>query len=100
MTVPEGQQTGTGAYEDAARREKILGRFLMSVGAVTTAPAPLLPQVQSGISISDVCSKPEYVALAREIVAQRTLVLASYPVESGHSHIIMAAHDLRKPVRF
>jgi hypothetical protein len=98
--VPDGQQTDTGAYEDAARREKIIGRFLMSVGAVTVAPAPLLPQEQSGISISDVCSKPEYAAPAREIVVQRTLVLASYPVESGQSHIITAARDLRKSVGF
>lgn len=46
---------------------KIVSRFLLSVGAATIAPSALLAQEHSGISISDVCSKPEYAEQSQKL---------------------------------
>lgn len=46
---------------------KIVSRFLLSVGAVTAAPAALLAQEHSGIAISDVCSKPEFAEQSEKL---------------------------------
>lgn len=40
--------------------KKIISRFLITVGAATVAPSAVLAQEHSGVSISDVCSNPDY----------------------------------------
>jgi hypothetical protein len=71
---------------------KIVSRFLMSVGAVTAAPAPLLAQENSGISISDVCSKPEYAEQSAKLWKQvqavdKTEVYIAYLEACGSSDL-------------
>jgi hypothetical protein len=47
--------------------KKIVSRFLLSMGAATLAPSALLAQEHSGISMSDVCSKPEYAEQSQKL---------------------------------
>ncbi|RYI33176.1 MAG: hypothetical protein EON48_03320 [Acetobacteraceae bacterium] len=70
--------------------KKIVSRFLISVGAMTAAPAPLLAQEHSGISIGDVCSKPEYAEQSKKLwghvqAADKTEVYIAYLEACGSS---------------
>jgi hypothetical protein len=70
--------------------KKIVSRFLLSLGAATIAPAALLAQEGSGITISDVCSKPEYAEQsaklwAHVLKADKTEVYIAYLEACGSS---------------
>jgi hypothetical protein len=69
---------------------KIVSRFLISVGAVAAAPSALLAQEHSGISISDVCSKPEYAGQSQKLwnhvkAVDKTEVYIAYLEACGSS---------------
>lgn len=70
--------------------KKIVSRFLLSLGAATIAPAALLAQEGSGITISDVCSKPEYAEQSAKLwahvqKADKTEVYIAYLEACGSS---------------
>ena len=70
--------------------KKIVSRFLLSLGAATIAPTALLAQEGSGVTISDVCSKPEYSEQSAKLwshvqKADKTEVYIAYLEACGSS---------------
>lgn len=70
--------------------KKIVSRFLMSLGAATIAPTVVLAQEGSGVSISEVCSKPEYAEQSAKLwahvqAADKTEVYIAYLEACGSS---------------
>ena len=72
--------------------KKIVGRFLMSLGAATIAPTVVMAQEGSGVSISDVCTKPEYAEQSAKLwahvqEADKTEVYIAYLEACGSSNL-------------
>ena len=70
--------------------KKIVSRFLLSLGAATIAPTALLAQEGSGITISEVCSNPEYAEQSAKLwahvqKADKTEVYIAYLEACGSS---------------
>jgi hypothetical protein len=70
--------------------KNIVSRFRLSLGAVAAAPTAVLAQEGSGISINDVCSKPEYAEQSAKLwaavqKADKTEVYLAYLEACGDS---------------
>jgi hypothetical protein len=70
--------------------KRIVTRFLLSLGAAAAAPTGVLAQEGSGISITDVCTKPEYAEQSAKLwahvqQADRTEVYLAYLEACGAS---------------
>lgn len=72
--------------------KKIVSRFLLSLGAAAAAPTAVMAQEGSGISINDVCSKPEYAEQSAKLwaavqKADKTEVYLAYLEACGDSEL-------------
>lgn len=72
--------------------KRIVTRFLLSLSAATVAPTAILAQEGSGVSITDVCSKPEYAEQSAKLwaavqKADKTEVYLAYLEACGSSDL-------------
>jgi hypothetical protein len=69
---------------------KIVSRFLFSLGAAAAAPTAVFAQEGSGVSLTDVCSKPEFAEQSKKLwdhvqKADKTEVYIAYLEACGSS---------------
>jgi hypothetical protein len=72
--------------------KNIVTRFLLSLSAATVAPTAILAQEGSGVSITDVCTKPEYSEQSAKLwaavqSADKTEVYLAYLEACGASDL-------------
>ena len=72
--------------------KRIVTQFLLSLSAAIVAPTAILAQERSGVSITDVCSKPEYAEQSAKLwasvqKADRTEVYVAYLEACGSSEL-------------